>query len=144
MVNFHLLISHWKRLIQIALKCVKLLLFYRIMKTHLTLLAAAFGLSLPTPLLAGASSFSVVNGSGADISAIAIRRVGSSKWQSLGVAATMGKAAAVSFSDPDCAFDLKATMAGGVTVTWSGVNLCDVKLLTLRRSDTGLAWVDYD
>jgi hypothetical protein len=39
---------------------------------------------------------------------------------------------------------LRATLANGTTVTWNGVNLCDVKLLTLRRNDAGLAWVDYD
>lgn len=108
------------------------------------LIVTALGLSLPAPAIGGASSFSVVNAAGADISGLAIRRVGSSQWQALGVSAPTGKAAAVSFSDPDCAFDLRATLAGGATVTWAGVNLCDVKLLTLRRNAAGFAWVDYD
>ena len=114
------------------------------MKAFSLFVATAIGLSLPAPALAGASSFSVVNGAGADISGMAIRRVGSIQWQSLGVTAPSGKAAAVSFADPDCAFDLRATLAGGASVTWSGVNLCDVKLVTLRRNAAGLAWVDYD
>lgn len=114
------------------------------MKIDLLLIATAIGLSLPVPALAGASSFAVVNGAGADIDRLAIRRVGSSQWQPLGVTAPVGKAAAVAFSDPDCAFDLRATLAGGATVTWSGVNLCDAKLLTLRRNAEGLVWVDYD
>ena len=114
------------------------------MKAFSLFIATAIGLSLPAPALAGASSFSVVNGAGADISGMAIRRVGSIQWQSLGVTAPSGKAAAVSFADPDCAFDLRATLAGGASVTWSGVNLCDVKLVTLRRNAAGLAWVDYD
>lgn len=114
------------------------------MKTLNALLAIAACLSLPTPALAGASSFAVVNGAGSDISGLSIRRVGSAQWQPLGVTAATGKAAPVSFSDPDCAFDLRATLAGGTTVTWNGVNLCDVKLLTLRRNAAGLVWVDYD
>lgn len=114
------------------------------MKATALLAASAITLSLPVPARAGASSFSVVNGAGADISGIAIRRVGGGQWQPLGVTAQSGQAAAVPFSNPDCAFDLRATMASGATVTWSGVNLCDVKLLTLRRNAAGLAWVDYD
>ena len=111
---------------------------------HSLLVATALGLSLPTSALAGASSFALVNGAGGDISGLSIRRVGSGQWQPLGVTAPTGKSAPVAFSDPDCAFDLRATLAGGATVTWNGVNLCDVKLLTLRRNAAGLAWVDYD
>ena len=114
------------------------------MKTRWLLIAMAVGLSHPGPALAGASSFAVVNGAGADIERLVIRRVGSSQWRPLGVTAASGKAAAVAFSDPDCAFVLRATLAGGATVTWNGVNLCDAKLLTLRRNAAGLAWVDYD
>ena len=114
------------------------------MKTHLFLIATALGLSLPSPACAGASSFAVVNGAGGDFSGLSIRRVGSGQWRTLGVAPPMGQSAAVPFSDPDCAFDLRATLASGATVTWNGVNLCDVKLLTLRRNAAGLAWVDYD
>jgi hypothetical protein len=29
-------------------------------------------------------------------------------------------------------------------VTWAGVNLCDVKSVTLKRDDSAGAWVDYD
>ena len=114
------------------------------MKVLAPFVAAAIGGLLPAPAFAGASSFSIVNAAGADISTLAIRRVGSPKWQSLGTTAPTGKAAAVPFSDPDCAFDLRATLANGATVTWTGVNLCDVKLVTLRRNAAGLAWVDYD
>jgi hypothetical protein len=49
----------------------------------------------------------------------------------------------VSFTDPDCAFDIKATV-GGNPVTWAGVNLCDVKSVTLNRDSSAGAWVDYD
>jgi hypothetical protein len=114
------------------------------MKPVVIISALAMGLAAPAPALAGASGFAIVNAAGADISAMAIRRVGSNAWQPLPVAAAAGKSASAAFSDPDCAFDLRATLAGGATVTWNGVNLCDVKLLTLRRNDAGLAWVDYD
>jgi hypothetical protein len=32
----------------------------------------------------------------------------------------------------------------GSAVTWAGVNLCDVKSVTLRKDDSAGAWVDYD
>ena len=132
------------RPIIMALKIINFGLFYRAMKNTLRLAAASFGLSLGTPAHAGASSFAVVNAVGVDMSGLAIRRVGGGQWQSLGITARAGRAAPVKFSDPDCAFDLRATLAGGEMVTWSGVNLCDVKLVTLRRSEAGIAWVDYD
>ncbi len=113
------------------------------MKVIFLSIATAIGL-LPFPAIAGASSFSVVNAVGADIGALALRRVGSSQWKPLDTSAPAGKSAAVAFSDPDCAFDLRATLAGGATITWTGVNLCDVKLVTLRRNAVGIAWVDYD
>ena len=114
------------------------------MNNFTTLLAVTTAVAFPATAQVGASSFSIVNAVGADISSLAIRRVGSSQWLPTGAAATAGKAAAVAFSNPDCAFDLRATLANGTTVTWTGVNLCDVKLVTLRRNAAGLAWVDYD
>ena len=108
------------------------------------LVFTALSLLLPASALAAASSFSIVNAAGADISGLAIRRVGSAQWQQLGITAPVGQAAAIRFSDPDCAFDLRATLTNGATVTWTGVNLCDVKLVTLRRNAVGLTWVDYD
>jgi hypothetical protein len=107
-------------------------------------MSGALMLASAAPALAGAGGFAFVNAVGSDISAVSIRRVGSAEWRALGVSAAAGKSASAAFSDPDCAFDIRATIAGGATVTWSGVNLCDVKLLTLRRNDAGLAWVDYD
>lgn len=114
------------------------------MKRLATACFLAFGLLIPTPLLAGVAGFAIINGLGKDISALSIRRVGTGEWKSLGAAPAAGKSASAAFSDPDCAFDLRATLAGGAIVTWPGVNLCDVKLVTLRRNDAGLAWVDYD
>ena len=42
-----------------------------------------------------------------------------------------------------CAFDIRATVKGTPT-TWSSVNLCDVKTVTLHRRPDGTLWVDYD
>lgn len=105
------------------------------------MLVAAFAIA---PARAGASSFVVVNGAGDAISSLSIRRVGSAAWRPLQVTAAVGQSAPVSFNDSDCAFDLRATLANGATVIWTGVNLCDVKLVTLRRNAAGLVWVDYD
>ncbi len=114
------------------------------MKALLHIVLATAALAVPPAALAGAASFAIVNGAGADMADVAIRRVGSSQWKALNVAAPVGKAAPVSFADPDCSFDIRATLADGKTVTWTGVNLCDVKLVTLRRNAAGFAWVDYD
>jgi hypothetical protein len=114
------------------------------MRNDIAFAVALAALVPTTSAYAGASSFAVVNAAGADISSLSIRRVGSAQWLALEVAAALGKAAPVSFAHADCAFDLRATLANGTTVTWTGVNLCDVKLVTLRRNAAGLAWVDYD
>lgn len=94
--------------------------------------------------MAGASNFTIVNATGRDITALAIRRFGTAAWQPLGAAPRAGARGSVQFSDTDCAFDIQGTLAGGVTAVWSGVNLCDAKAVTLNRSDSGAAWVDYD
>ena len=94
--------------------------------------------------MAGAGNFTIVNATGRDITALAIRRFGTTAWQSLGTAAKAGARGTVQFSDADCAFDIQGTLAGGVNAVWSGVNLCEAKSVTLNRSDSGAAWVDYD
>ncbi|WP_309661527.1 hypothetical protein [Sphingomonas sp.] len=103
------------------------------------LLAAA-----PGPAMAGAGNFTIVNATGRDITALAIRRFGTTAWQPLGAAPKAGARGTVQFSDADCAFDIQGTLAGGVNAVWSGVNLCEAKSVTLNRSDSGAAWVDYD
>lgn len=103
------------------------------------LLAAA-----PSPALADAGNFTVVNGTGRDISSMAFRRFGTEQWQPLGAAPAAGARAPVAFSSPDCAFDLRAELAGATTAIWSGVNLCEAAAVTLNRSASGVLWVDYD
>jgi hypothetical protein len=100
---------------------------------------------LASPALAGgASGFVLVNGTGAGISEVSIRRAGTNEWKPLGAAPAPGARSPVQFSDPDCAFDIRASVAGSGAVTWAGVNLCAVKSVTLNRDGSAGAWVDYD
>ncbi len=107
-------------------------------------LTAAILTALPAQAMAGAGNFTIVNATGRDISSLSIRRFGDGAWQPLAVAPRAGARGAVQFSDADCAFDIQATLAGGATAVWSGVNLCEAKAVTLNRSETGALWVDYD
>lgn len=91
----------------------------------------------------GASSFTLVNGTGAALTQLSIRRTGTQDWKPLGTAPSPGARGAVNFNDPDCAFDIQATIAGSA-VTWAGVNLCGAKSVTLNRDGPAGAWVDYD
>ena len=93
---------------------------------------------------AGASNFTLVNGTGAPLADLSIRRSGSQDWRTLGAAPSAGARAPVNFSDPDCAFDIRARGADGQPITWAGVNLCGAKSVTLRKDGSAGAWVDYD
>ena len=105
---------------------------------------AALALSVtPAPAYAGASSFTLINGTGGNMSSVSIRRTGTADWRSLTAAPAPGAGAPVAFSDPDCAFDIRASVGGG-TATWTGVNLCGTSRVTLQRRASGETWVDYD
>ena len=108
----------------------------------LILLAAL--LSCAAPAFSGASNFTLVNATGAGLAELSIRRAGTQEWKPLGSAPAAGARGAVAFSDPDCAFDLRANVPGAGPVTWAGVNLCDVKAVILNRDSSAGAWVDYD
>lgn len=105
--------------------------------------ALAAGLSSPAQALDGAGNFTLVNGTSGAITSVTIRRTGTQAWRALPYAASPGGRALVEFSDPDCAFDIQANVAGTQQV-WSGVNLCEAKSVTLNRNASGVAWVDYD
>ena len=117
------------------------------MKTLFTIGIAALVCTAPLPALAQASSFTLVNKTAIDFSAMKARRVGTDAWLPLTVAPTpvakSGGQGAVQFSDPDCAFDLQATLPDGRLVVWKGVNLCEAKVVTLNQSASGDLWVDY-
>ena len=99
---------------------------------------------IPSPAFAAAGNFTLINKTGANISSLMIRRVGTSAWQPLGGNPAAGSRMAVAFANPDCAFDIQARLADGQTATFNGVNLCDVATVTLNRGPTGALWVDYD
>jgi hypothetical protein len=114
------------------------------MKRLFAFAAASALAALPVPALAGAGGFSVVNATGANMTNLTIRRYGTQGWKPLGSAPSPGARGSVQFSDPDCAFDIQATLQGAGTVTWTGVNLCEVKAVILNRNASGALWVDYE
>ena len=100
--------------------------------------------AVPVPVSAGANGFSVVNNTGLNMTGLTIRRYGTKDWKALGSAPSPGARGAISFTDPDCAFDIQATLQGVGTVVWSGVNLCEVKAVILNRNASGAVWVGYE
>jgi hypothetical protein len=118
--------------------------YIALMKRFVAPLLALAALAWPVPALADAGNFTLVNKTGAAISTLQIRRVGTSAWTPLGRTAAAGARVAVAFGNPDCAFDIKADLAGGGSATFTGVNLCDVTTVTLKRGPSGDLWVDYD
>ena len=100
--------------------------------------------ALPTPAMAAAGNFTLVNKTGTNITAMSIRRVGTNAWQPLGASPSNGGRVAVAFANPDCAFDIRADLSSGGNATFSGVNLCDATTVTLNRGPSGDLWVDYD
>ena len=124
---------------------ILILRYIRAMRS-LCIAFAAASLSIGSaPAMAGASGFNLINGTGANITALAIRRFGTKAWQPLITAPSAGSRFQVQFSNTDCAFDIQATLAGGGQAVWNGVNLCEVKSVTLNRNPaTGANWVDYD
>lgn len=96
-----------------------------------------------SPAFAGASNFDLVNGTAGALADLSIRRSGTNDWKPLGSAPSAGARGSMTFSDPDCAFDIRATV-GGSPVVWSGINLCGAKSVTLKRDAATGAWVDYD
>ncbi|GAA4006713.1 hypothetical protein [Sphingomonas humi] len=102
-------------------------------------LLLAFALSTPGP-------FTLVNRAGVTLENLSIRPSdGSSAWRALGsgTVAANGRADMPSPGGFLCAFDLRARL-NGTQATWTSVNLCDVKTVTLNRRPDGTLWVDYD
>ena len=112
-----------------------------------SVLAAA--LLTPASALAGhgAAGFNIVNNSGQAFSNLYIRRTGTQSWQPLPATPpkpAKGTRAASPFADPDCAFDIKVTLEDSKEAVWPGLNLCEVKSVTLNRNEAGVTWADYD
>lgn len=92
----------------------------------------------------GAGNFVLVNGTQVALGGLQIRRAGTQEWKALGVAPNAGARSSMTFSDPDCAFDIQANIPGSGAVTWAGINLCGAKSVILQRDSSAGAWVDYD
>ena len=110
---------------------------------RLVVLAALAAIASPA-IAGGASDFTLVNGTGMTMADLSIRRAGTQDWRPLGPAPSAGARSAMKFSDPDCAFDIRANVPGAGPITWAGVNLCGAKSVTLNRDGSAGAWVDYD
>lgn len=110
------------------------------------MIAAAL-LASGAPALAGAVSFTIGNATGIDMTGLSVRRYGTDAWEPLVVTPLpvpkSGGRGAAKFKNEDCAFDLRATLPGGQTVVWPGVNLCETHVVTLNRDANGNLWVDY-
>ncbi|MGI8705426.1 MAG: hypothetical protein ACR2JJ_06485 [Sphingomicrobium sp.] len=117
------------------------------MRQTLVLAIAATFFATPAPVLAQAASFTIVNNTDIDFTNVMVRRFGTEQWRPMVIApvpvARSGGRGAADFTDPDCAFDLQATLPDGRLVVWPAVNLCDAKVVTLNRSARGDLWVDY-
>ncbi|QNN65474.1 hypothetical protein H9L12_02390 [Sphingomonas rhizophila] len=114
------------------------------MKVASILTALALLVTTPTAAIAGANGFTLVNQSGSGITSLSIRRTGTQAWQPVGNALSLGARSKVAFADEDCAFDIRATLAGDGEAIWRGVNLCEVTNVTLQRNAAGATWVEYD
>ena len=101
-------------------------------------------LGFAAPAAGAVDGFGIVNQTGGAISDVALRRVGDRAWQPLALSLAPGASGRADFKQDDCAFDIRATVAGAGQLVWSGVNLCDVKRVTLNRVSSGRHWVDYD
>ena len=112
------------------------------------LVLAASLLALGSPVVAspaaGASNFVLVNGTSVPLAELSITRSGAKEWKPLSASSAPNARSPINFKDPDCAFDIRATVDGAGPVTWTGVNLCDVKSVTLKRDDQAGAWIDYE
>jgi hypothetical protein len=87
----------------------------------------------------------MVNGTGAPLSALVIRSYNREPWRPIGAgSAAPGQRSPVATTPGECAYDVRAALPGGKLVTWSGVNLCDTRTVTLNRRRDGATWVDYD
>jgi len=113
------------------------------MRCFLSIAVAVAACAVPSSADAEAGPFTLVNGAGAKIESLSIRRFGTDAWKPLAGSPSAGAQQKIAFSDPDCAFDIQGKLAGGATAVWSGVNLCEVSAVVLNRNASGATWVDY-
>lgn len=101
-------------------------------------------LLLVAPAAALAADVVVINQTGSAISSMSVRPFGGSTWQPVDGALSVGARRSVSAQGETCAFDIRAKLAGDGEATWSGINFCETKAVTLNRRPDGTTWADYD
>ena len=106
-------------------------------------IVSTLALAASAAAVAAPSTLALVNATGRDIGAMEARKTGSAQWTAVAYSARSGASGSATFDIEDCAWDLRVTLADGRTLTYANVNLCEVRLVTLRQRD-GVAWVDYD
>ena len=101
-------------------------------------------LLIATP--AWAANLGLINRTGEAIAGTSIRPTdGRSGWQPLAGAQANGARVSIDVStDAQCAFDIRARLASGKELVYSGVNLCETSAVTLNQRADGTIWVDYD
>jgi hypothetical protein len=86
--------------------------------------------------LAGTQDFMLVNQTGADINNLYVSETGKASWEEdvLGKAMLQnGASVPVTFQGRDaCVWDMMVKDKDGNSLTWSGINLCDVKTVVLH------------
>jgi len=126
----------------------KEMVYGRVMRKFAAIVLAAALARTPAPAAAQAVSFTLVNNTDIAFTGLMARRVGTQSWLPLGVSPvpvpSAGGRGSVEFSNPECAFDLQATLPDGRVVVWPRVNLCEARVVTLNRRSDGSLWVDYD
>lgn len=96
-------------------------------------------------LLSQPSAFTLVNGTRAPLEDIRAKLTnGQGDWRPLGPGRLSpgARGAVAPLGGEDCAFDVEARSGPGV-VRWSGVNLCDVRVVVLNQAPDGTPWAEY-
>ncbi len=72
-------------------------------------LLVALSMAVAAPAQSAVRGFVIVNATGAPLTELAIRRVGSTEWKALPVDRGTGGRITSTFTDGDCAFDLRGS-----------------------------------
>jgi hypothetical protein len=106
--------------------------------------ALLFLLLATAPTAAFAADIAVVNQSGSAFTGIEVRAQGGKAWEPLSGGLGNGARRTLSGKGDNCLFDIRAKLAGDGQATWSDVNFCEAKAVTLSRRSDGTTWADYD
>jgi hypothetical protein len=100
-------------------------------------------LALAAPASAGPGSITFINGTGAPLSNLQVRKTGKA-WQPLTSGLSPGARTTADLAGEDCAYDVRGNAGAVGAVQWDRLNLCEVRSVTLNRRADGTSWADYD